>query len=297
MTSCFLSLISKLQGNDDRKSVPLRKLTDSKSMPPYLLWDHRGRLGNNIFEYASSYCIAIHSNHIPTISNDSRLLNLFKGIKAVKISRKFRRQNLTDATTVHEKGYAIHNSNLTTEIRYISSPVRTDGYLQSHKYFSKCNTDIKQQFTFVDDLQDDVHQIMVTIVLKHLLEQNYISIHDMDSFLENKTVPQEITYIGVHCRSKLVFDIDYLPRAMNYFRKKYKNVLFLLCTDTPTWVQSFLQNQLQHNDAISVSVETSTYKEDFGILVNCNHSLITGILVKPCGCNIRLFFTFPTNWH
>ena len=239
-----------------------------------------------MFEYASSYCVAIHSNHVPTISSGSRLWLLFKGIKATSLSKEFRKQNLSNATTVHERGYAKYNDNIKREVKNISSPVHTDGYLQSHKYFASCNNDIRKQFTLTDNLQDRVHYNMVKLVSKHLLAHINKFVKDKNMLLESNTVPQEITYIGVHTRAKLVFSEDYISKAMDYFRKKYKNVLFLICTDSPTWLKSYIEaHQKLHHDLIQVTDEQSDFALDFGTLVNCNHSLISGILIN---CFLRL---------
>ena len=211
---------------------------EGNSHATYLLWDHWGRLGNNMFEYASSYCIAKHSHLIPTIINSSKLFKVFQNITAEDISVEFQRQILMDIEDRHEKGYAIYTANI-AQIENTSRSVHLHGYLQSYKYFSKCYDDIKLQFTLTDELQDEVRQTMVGMVLDHLLAQNYISARNRDLFLKNKTVPQEITYIGVHARVNLSSksDIDYFSNGMVYFCKKYQKVLFLMCTDNSVWVK------------------------------------------------------------
>ena len=243
----------------------------------YLLWDHWGRFGNNMFEYASSYCIAKQCHLIPTIINSSRLLKVFQNITAEGISVEFQRQILMDIEDRHEKGYAVYSPNI-AQIENTSSPVHLSGYLQSYKYFSKCYDDIKQQFTLTDDLQNEVRQTMVRVLLEHLHAQNYISARNKDLFLKNKTVPQEITYIGIHARVNLSYKSgkEYFSNGMAYFRRKYQNVLFLMCTDNSSWVKMNLQNIFLHQDVVLVTDSTSKYEIDFGILVNCNHSLITG---------------------
>ena len=100
----------------------------------------------------------------------------------------------------------------------------------------------------------------------------------MRSFLETKTIPQEITSIRVHVRVGLKYKFGevYFSNGMTSLHKKYKKVVFLRCTNNSPWVKRNLSNLFLHQDAVIVTNKSSKYEVDFGMLVSCNHSLIPG---------------------
>ena len=53
-----------------------------------LYWVARGRLRNQIFEFATAFCTALQSNHTPTIPLDSSLTSLFQIPDAIRVKQK-----------------------------------------------------------------------------------------------------------------------------------------------------------------------------------------------------------------
>ncbi|XP_046381656.2 galactoside alpha-(1,2)-fucosyltransferase 2-like [Haliotis rufescens] len=130
------------------------------------------------------------------------------------------------------------------------------GYYQSWKYFGNISETIRQEFKFRDD------------VIKDMLKGAPV--------LANWT---RIT-IGVHVRQGdmasqyelsrgyNIADIGFLNRSMSYFRKKYENPLFIVCSDSITWCK----DNLKSGDTIFVKGKPEV---DLATLSHCDHNIVT----------------------
>ena len=90
----------------------------------------------------------------------------------------------------------------------------------------------------------------------------------------------DVTTVGVHIRrgdratQKLyklgyrVPQMGYFNKAMSYFRKKYKNVLFIIATDDRDWV---MQNFPHKNFSDVYLAPKNTFEIDFALLIECDY--------------------------
>ncbi|KAG8040240.1 hypothetical protein G9C98_000810 [Cotesia typhae] len=96
---------------------------------------------------------------------------------------------------------------------------------------------------------------------------------------------REPTYVGIHVRRTDYVDYlwqklkvkpapaRYYLSAMNYFTNKYKNVVFVVASDSISWCKNHLNNQ-KHRIAFISDSDAHAPGKDLAVLSSCNHSII-----------------------
>ncbi|KAM3719464.1 Galactoside alpha-(1,2)-fucosyltransferase [Dirofilaria immitis] len=65
---------------------------------------------------------------------------------------------------------------------------------------------------------------------------------------------------------------DYVISAMNYFRSRFKNLLFVISTDNEHWVEA----NVNHIRKGEIYIISSGYREvDMATLIHCNHTIMS----------------------
>lgn len=209
----------------------------------------QGRLGNQMFIYASIFSIAKRNDFALVVPNDLYINKIFRGLDAVKVPKEI----VSSFTTIQDEQCCVFNS------MFLSMPKEhtvIHSYLQSFKYFVDYEKDIRRQFKF---------------------DPSTIS-----KALRSSTVnrSEDSVIVGVHVRrgdytevSKLTGQIlppaSYIKKAMNHFRKKYSNAVFLIVTDDQPWCEAHVSG----NDTILIS--SPEPEVDLCILSSCNHVIHT----------------------
>ena len=104
----------------------------------------------------------------------------------------------------------------------------------------------------------------------------------IDRLLPRKR-PRDITTVGIHVRMGMMAiwlqrqghvlpPLGYFHRAMTYFREKYENVYFIICSDDKSWV---MENLMANGTADMVQSDAEDGAMDFAILSSCDHMIIT----------------------
>lgn len=213
-----------------------------------------GRLGNQMFQYASALGIAYRKKGkvcVYTHEQPNELIKTFKGT--------FNQCNESDYRykTVPEKGYGIYNID-----RFLvdgSIEIKTDldqGFLQSWKYFEPVKDTVRKLFKF--------KQSIMTKVKKYM----------------EKLRSKNVKVIGIHVRRGDHISLGYLKfpplsyfrHAKEYFKKKYKykKVKFIVATNDKKWVT----NHLVDEDTQLIS-HSKTSAEDMAILSLCDGVIMT----------------------
>ena len=162
-------------------------------------------LGNNIFQFASTFGIAMSKNMTFIVNRNSYLNYVFK------LNVNFTNDYSVCKTfkVAIEKSFGTYDEKL---LSYNSSQnLRIGHYLQSWKYFYQFRKQIREQLIFQDPIQDYVN--------KHI---------DLILYERGISSRKNSTLVGVHVRrgDKLhntdlnVASQEYLHNAVHYFRKK-----------------------------------------------------------------------------
>ncbi|XP_069102994.1 galactoside alpha-(1,2)-fucosyltransferase 2-like [Argopecten irradians] len=215
----------------------------------YMTVSMNGRLGNQMFKYASLLGIASQHRYTPFIRRKSLLYSAFGSL-----------EYFNHVSTVNDVSFGEHHAGIyDCRIHNLthSKNITLNGYFQSWKYFHHISTHVRKLFQFTDDI---VRRAKKAI---------------------DKFNPGNRTLVGVHVRRGDMSTIRELRRGYNvaepkffrkafeYFRYEFENVMFIVVSDAVSWVKQNL-----NGDDVFVS-ETGIAYLDMAILAQCKHSVIT----------------------
>ena len=232
--------------------------TMMKDKPDSLCVSFRGRLGNQMFIYASAYGIA-HTKGRRLITINNPLLEFFEGMQPDTdeakcywlMPYKEKRSCAFDRETM-EFGH--------DHIVYLN------GYLQSWMYFRNYAVDIRRIFTFKKHILLEAKNILERLKWQYLAESGIYE--------------RNLTIIGVHVRrgdmvSQDLMEVgyraatlEYFVHAMDYFMRRFPDILFVVCSDDTIWCQ---QNFEKNKNILFAN--GSFPAVDMAILSLCNHTI------------------------
>lgn len=218
-----------------------------------------GRLGNQIFQFASLLGISRSKGMLPVIRKSHRLYKLFtlNGITSIAY-------DLCRHVKVHQdkRSCAFDTQSITFSN---TKDIGLFGYFQSWRYFANSSSELRRLLTIHPDVLRSANRTMNSFIQDQ---------HGIVSMVKIR--------VGVHirrgdiARSKsnqvhgyVLASKDYLLQAMTYYRQKYGKVLFVVCSDSKLW--PFLN--IPHNDTVFISGQKPEL--DMAILSLCDHSIIT----------------------
>ncbi|KAG9481609.1 galactoside alpha-(1,2)-fucosyltransferase 2-like [Eleutherodactylus coqui] len=259
--------ISLICPETDRKFSNIEKDvadTDSNSLAVICrhsrIWTVKpnGRLGNHMGQYATLYALAKANGRKAFILQEMHnyLAPIFKISLPVLHNSLARHVPFTE--------YWIHDW-MSEEYNHIEgSFIQLTGYPCSWTFFHHLREDILKEFTIHDYLKTEANRVLEGL----------------------KRFRKNVTYIGVHVRrgdyvslmpnmwKGVIADKGYLEKAMNYFRRKYKEPVFVVTSNGMQWCKENLDNS-KGDVFFSGDGNESTPGKDFALLVSCNHTIMT----------------------
>ncbi|XP_053216131.1 galactoside alpha-(1,2)-fucosyltransferase 2-like [Podarcis raffonei] len=217
-----------------------------------------GRLGNQMGEYATLYSLAKMNGHQAYICPAmhqylSPIFRITLPVLHAEVAKKIRWRN-----------FGLHDW-MSEDYKHIKGKyVRLTGYPCSYTFYHHIRQEILQQFSFHDHIKEEANQY-----LQKLRGQR-----------------QEVTYVGVHVRrgdyvyvmpkiwKGVVADRGYLEKAMNYFREKYPNPIFVVTSNGMEWCKKNI-NASRGDVYFSGDGRESSPGSDFALLAHCNHTIMT----------------------
>ena len=220
--------------------------------------NYAGRLGNLLFEFAALLGIAETNHMTPLVPSSLSLLKVFN-INTTRLSH-YRPSNKSMYVHFHDGAclkYDRRTKNLTAHFKK-RQHVWLHGFFQSFKYFQAIENRLRQDLQFHQKISSKVQQFFKNISSYYTKTPIFVGIHIRrgDFLLAEKG--------GYIAPSK-----DYLLRAMDYMRKLYKKVQFIVASDDIPWAKRNIGN-------ISVSYSPNfNAEEDLALLASCNHTIIS----------------------
>ena len=228
-----------------------------------------GGLGAKLFQYASLVGIAKQTGRHAVITPDSDLMYSFQKLSA----ETGYIPSSTDIAQIHEE----RNSKFSPHL--LSLPLKDTllcCYLQSWRYFQIYEDFLRNDFIFSDGVSDKARSALRRTHLYHQTKTQRLkkvdpTVKDYKSF----------TYIGVHvrrgdyankysaARGYVTASVSYITKALAYFRNKFDNALFIVCSDDIKWCK----NNINGSDVEFVS--TGEPVVDLALLTQCKHTVIT----------------------
>ena len=239
-------IANKSQNNNAKSAVGLQEMDTINSNRFLILQRPTGRLGNQMFDFASGLGIAHVLNFKFVMRPSNPLLKYFelnqtlikRVINVQKVSIERWRQNTWNKTNL--------SRNISLEKNW-----------RIWKYFDSVSDVIRKSFTFKPK------------VLKSA--KSFIQAHN----------PNNLTLIGVHVRrgdflerkklekGRVVVNKEFLLKAMNWFRHQHKDARFVVVSNDQQWCKDNIHGE---------DVFFSTFTEpilDMAILSLCNHTVMS----------------------
>lgn len=239
--------------------------------PKYLLPVHteenrlcvyfRGGLGNNMFQYASTYGIARTRNMSVGITPASIMFNTFNISSQYLIGKQF----CNAAEKVVERRPCAYDRGAVLFLKRNKVNYIHKSYLQSWKYFQNVEDDIRQQFVFMEDIQNKASALIRTLT-KPFASEN-------------------LTVVGVHIRRgdyKLEKNVkygytlatgEYLDRSFKYFRDRYHPIVFIVFTNPNAEDVKWCKYHINGSDV--VFAPENPREVDMCAISMCNHTIMT----------------------
>ncbi|XP_069494438.1 galactoside alpha-(1,2)-fucosyltransferase 2-like [Ambystoma mexicanum] len=216
------------------------------------------RLGNQMNGYGALYAFAKMNGKQPYILSrmHSYLAPIFKiTIPVIHDSV---------AQKIQWKGF--HPSNwMREEYKTISGKyVKITGDPWSWTWYRDIRDEIRREFTLHDFLRDGANEQLAKL----------------------KGSRTNVTFVGVHVRrgdyvvhmprdwKGAIGDRAYLQEAMDYFRKKYQEPIFVVASNGMPWCKENI-NASNGDVYFAGDSNESTPANDFALLVQCNHTIMT----------------------
>jgi len=183
-----------------------------------------GRLGNLMFQYASLYGIAMSNGMTLVVREDAELYDVFDYLYADNEAEYI----YDEAEYMEESEPCLYDEDAANIDS--SQNIFHDSLLQSWRYFSDVEDDIREQFRFRENIEILCQEIVNDAVMNWTSGKS----HNMANDLQ---------IVGIHIRrgdylSKKnikygyqTATAEYINKSMNCFREKFTNVLFLAYTN------------------------------------------------------------------
>ena len=221
---------------------------------PRIMVTWYGRMGNHMFQYSCLIGVAKRNNMTPIIPPSIDLLDVFN-LPTPQGSMSL----LRDPITYPDELSAKYDNK--TEHLNPKRDAFLKGYHQSWRYYRDVRDELlDKHFVFHKPIEAKARGY-IQGVRKQLnkLDSVLISVH-----------VRRGDFVRQRIKGFTAAPIPYYYRAMNYFRRKYKNVLFIICTNDIFWAQ----DNLDQGPDVHYSTNTDG-AVDLAIMVYSDHVIIT----------------------
>ncbi|KAK3589441.1 hypothetical protein CHS0354_020776 [Potamilus streckersoni] len=228
----------------------------------FLCYTGEGRLGNQMFRFASLTGIAERNNFTVIITKNDPLYKIFD-LKSV---------------LVHENGKLCDSFKLLKEASCCSKfdknlmalpnkqNYRVGYYLQSWRYFSHIQDRIRKQFEFKNHTREKASSIMKNVRSRFVLKSpTIIGIH-----IRMGDLVKEKMYYN---HGMVVAPEEYIHNAIDYMKDKFPELIFVVATDDLKWSQKTLSKRTKDN--IYFLEEGNAPEVDLATLASCDHVILT----------------------
>ncbi|XP_061182542.1 galactoside alpha-(1,2)-fucosyltransferase 2-like [Saccostrea echinata] len=223
----------------------------------------KGRLGNLMIEYVFLYIIAKIKKLYPILPENSELVQVFN-IQHTTLSAIKRLPNACSKLPLHKERWGLsYDENLLSVPS--SKGVRFDGYFQSWKYWIKYEEEIRNILTFKESIRKRAYTQMRDILnqMKFIANKNnvVVSVHIRRG---------DYATIGHYKYGKLTPTETYYKNAMDYFKKRYRHVVFVVGSNDIEWSKRALATEKN----VYYSTGNSA-AEDMALLSLANHTIMS----------------------
>nr|XP_010349334.1 galactoside alpha-(1,2)-fucosyltransferase 2-like [Saimiri boliviensis boliviensis] len=219
----------------------------------------KGRLGNQMGEYATLYALAKLNGRpafIPAQMH-SALAPIFRITLPVLHS--------STASRIPWQNYHL-NDWMEEEYRHIPGRyVRLTGYPSSWTFYHHLRHEILQEFTLHDHVREEAQRFLRGLQARWAEQATFVGVH-----------VRRGDYVHVMPRvwKGVLADRGYLQRALDWFRARYHLPVFVVASDDMAWCRETINSSLGDVVFAGNGLQGSPAR-DFALLTQCNHTIIT----------------------
>ncbi|XP_076456585.1 galactoside alpha-(1,2)-fucosyltransferase 1-like [Babylonia areolata] len=215
----------------------------------------KGRFGNHLFQFASVLGLA-HRLHRTAVFSASRFLNQALQLPPLQPSAEQRKRCHAARVARERVCCQFHNDLLKLDPH---RDYQVSRYLQSWKYFEGAEAEVRKALLFKDSVQKRVKGKVEE--LKRLSNHTLVGIHiRRGDYLRPGSIRG-----GYRSPPP-----DYYLRAMDFMRRRFGKVTFLVAVDNTTW---FLESVTLSSDVIMLKRDTPVV--DMALLASLDHVIIS----------------------
>lgn len=248
------TLLFRAQKHSDQKSLSKQNNTTSishKRNCTLVVYNSVGRLGNNLFQFASAYGLSLQYS-----------CRLYFGPDIITTLSQYFEIHLPDLLTQSELKKTSPIEQFYNHCTHIPKLIRSAdfdhlelyGYWQTYRHFVNQTDRIKQQLRFKQSVQDPVKDFL------------RINVSDNVSQL-----------IGVHVRrgdyiqQRNISSDQFIFTAMNHFRRKYGQTKFVFVSDD----KEYCREKFGKRNDTYFTPNSFNPAQDMALLSLCHHVIIT----------------------
>ena len=219
-----------------------------------------GRLGNQMFQYATLYALGKAKGvDIGIPANDDlaeEYLGKYSQLSLTKAFPRLSAQRIPEFKNLDR--YEEESFKYSPNIFLIIDGCDIHGFFQSPHYFSRYKEAIKEEYTFEKDIQASAMRILND--LKDGEEEKVCAIHI-----------RRTDYVKVSNFHTDLLSTDYYQKAITYISQNYENVRYLIFSDDIRWCKNNIK--LGEDMKVSFSICESQI-EDMCLMTMCNFHII-----------------------
>ena len=224
----------------------------------YMTVTCRGRLGNQMFQYAALFgTVRMYPEWTPFLL-DYRFPMIGK---AFRDSLSIPRMNINKRSFKKVKMGIKAVAGLEKLKHLPKTNVKIVGYFQSHKYFEHAKNGLRKEFSFPRQIQDKAMDYFQSIAPQEWRNKPFVRVGiqvrrtDMatDSWQRNGWLSGPPSYFA---------------HAMEYFRQKYDRVQFIVASDDLGWCRTYIRGN-------NINYSNHDYILDLAILSLSDHTIIS----------------------
>uniref|UniRef100_A0A2P2HY54 L-Fucosyltransferase n=1 Tax=Hirondellea gigas TaxID=1518452 RepID=A0A2P2HY54_9CRUS len=287
LSSILTKVMNSKYGNDPHKlpktllsseiSIKYKDMWRGHSLP-IIVANPAGGVGNIMGQYATVYGLYKIYNVTAFITNLLKVnLNRFFDnvtMRAVDIGDTKEERTAMGWTELHK-------DHRTAPSTYFGLQLGAAGFMGPRRFYtSGCPIELQLFSIYREDFRHEFH------FNEYLLHKANRVLSDFAQQAVLTKTDGSPTFISVHVRLKdyishalkrwgveNIPDIykGYLRRAMQYYKDRYQNTIFVFASDDLEYIEDFVKLSREKN----IFISHGTQGEDMSLLTRCNHSIVT----------------------
>ena len=231
----------------------------------FLTVNQLGRLGNNMFEYAALKGVSMITGHNPILPDK------YKNLRTIfpNISIPIGNNSMYDVQHCGENRFNISRSVHCMLSSCQGRHLFMVGYFAEHVWFDHIQDDIRADFTFSHQIQENVSRFFYTNIFNRHMPKDIVTV-GIQFRLTDRTTAAHVQ------QNKSIMASSYFFNSMEYFTQRFptKSVYFVLISDDQTWVSKNIVAYAGRYQNV-IQSQRNSGPVDLAIMAACDHTVIS----------------------